>query len=343
MKRNIVILAALILSICSFGTAYAEADQGEKTLKQYVKTLATESAPGKQRDAFEKMSEFEPQSEEQIDFIFSAIKNDDRKISLAGQRALGNVKDKKLVPKVIAALNDKDKRVKVGAIRAAGRLKDKKAVPGLVKCLDDDEAVTHESSLALAEIGDNNVIPELLKRIGRNNAPTSIGLAKFGLEALRAIKANLDTEAEERVDITEGEDKRFNMIRTIGFIRDPDAVPYLKELLEDQDSDVRISAVQALGKMGELNLAEAMQDKDATVRIYALGVSKKIRGDEVDQIIIDRLVNDDNKNVRAFSANILYERNVYKAIPYLKDALNDTSKDVRDTARLALDKITKSN
>ncbi|MCI5147652.1 MAG: HEAT repeat domain-containing protein, partial [Candidatus Electrothrix sp. AR3] len=177
MKKNIIVLAALTLSLCSLGTVYAEADNGKKILKQYVKTLATESAPGKQRDAFEKMSEFEPQTEEQIDFIFSAIKNDDRKISLAGQRALGNVKNKKLVPKVIAALENKDKRVKVGAIRAAGRLKDKRAVPGLLKLLDEDEFAASSASLALAEIGDENAIPELLERLGKRKGAFGTALA----------------------------------------------------------------------------------------------------------------------------------------------------------------------
>ncbi|MGR0481443.1 MAG: HEAT repeat domain-containing protein [Candidatus Electronema sp. V4] len=338
MKKNTIILITLSLIFCNVGAVWAKDDEGKKLLQQYVHTLATDNSPSRQRDAFEKLSKFEPQTEDQVSFIFSAIKNNDRRVSFAAQKALANMKDEKFIPKIIESLRDKDKRIKVAAIWAVGNLKDRTAIPNLVQNLDEDEFITSQASLALAEIGEKSVIPELLSRIGRNNAPTSIGLAKFGLEALQAIKLKLsDTEKED------GTSNRFNTIRTIGFIKDINAVPSLRDLLKNKDSDVRLYAAMALINMQKLNISEAIQDNDASVRLRVISSLRKRKSSDVDinSMLIEILIHDKSEEVRILAANILAERRVYDAIPHLRKTAQERNKSLRQAAQTALEELSK--
>lgn len=335
MKKNIVMLAALTLSICSLGTAHAEADKGKNILKQYVNVLAAESDSGKRQDAFKKMSEFEPQTEGQIDFILNAIKSDDRKVSLAGQRALGNVKDKKLVPKVIAALEDKDRQVKVGAIRAAGKLKDKRAVPFLLRHLDEDEFVASNASFALANIGDEDAIPALLERIGKRNGSFATALAMFGASALDAIVENVLDENKHV-----NKKQRLKKIQAIGFIKDRKAIPLLKKMLKNEDEKIRVASAMALSNLGELPVADTIKDSSPSVRLCVIEASRNLNDPQINHILTKVFAKDDRYEVRILAAKVLAHRKSYEAIPYLEEGLTDTNKEIRIVAKEALEAIT---
>lgn len=348
MKRIIIAIAAMVLSLTAL--QIVQADEMLR-LKQYTDTLSSSNDRNELNQAFENLSKFEPKTEQEIDFLISAIGQADKNVSQAAQQALLNVKDSNLVPKIISVLENKDVKrskgsqedvnVKVATIGALGKMRDKRAVPALVKNLDESEYITGRASSALAEIGDESAIPELLSRIGKRNAPTSLALAKFGAPALTQIVKQLDVEKgkRKRTVSAEGEDERFRLIQSIVSIKDPQAVPQLRDLLKNEDSEVREAAVRALGNMGELNIAEALKDSDPVVRILVVSASQKVNDPALIPLLIEAFVNDKSEGVRNTAARVLGEKKSAVAIPYLEAALNDDNKRVRSAAKRALAKI----
>ncbi|MCP4345702.1 MAG: HEAT repeat domain-containing protein [Desulfobacterales bacterium] len=339
MKKLILIIIVLMLGINNLQLVYAEENVEQKLLKQYREILTRSKDVNEQREAFKNLSKFEPKTEEQVDFIIRSIGSEDRNISFAARNSLLNVKDTKLVPKMITALEDENVQVKVAAIGAIARLKDKRAIPSLVKCLDEDEYISTSASLALAEIGDESVIPDLLERIGKPNAPTGVALSQFGAPALKAIIERLDSQDRREKRSLEDREERFRMIQTIGFIKDPQAVPYLKAILKNKNSSIRVSAVQSLGNIGELNISDIIKDDDPIVRLYVVEASRKIQDPAINTILIDVFAYDKSEEVRILAANVLADKKCYEAIPYLEAALDERSKEIRLAAKMAIEKI----
>ncbi len=349
MKRIIIAIAAMVLSLTAL--QIVQADEMLR-LKQYTDTLTSSNDRNELNQAFENLSKFEPKTEQEIDFLIGAIGQADKNVSQAAQQALLNVRDSNLVPKIISVLENKDVKrskgsqedinVKAAAIGALGKLRDKRAVPALVKNLDESEFITGRASSALAEIGDESVIPELLSRIGKRNAPTSLALAKFGAPALTQIVKQIEVEKgkRKRTVSAEGEDERFRLIQSIVFIKDPQAAPQLRDLLKNEDSEVREAAVRALGNMGELDIAEALKDEDSVVRMHVLYATIKVNDPALIPLLIKAFLNDKSEGVRTTAINVLGEKKSLEAVPVLEEALKDDNREIRTAAKRALAKIT---
>jgi HEAT repeat protein len=248
-----------------------------------------------------------------------------------------------LPAEVAAAFENEDAQIKLAAIQAVKELKDKRAIPYLVKCLDDNEYIANQAGMALAAIGDESVIPDLLSRIGEDNAPTGVALSEFGVNALKAITERMDVQGKSARRDAKSKEERFRMIQAIGFFKDPESIPYLKELLKHKDADVRASAVQSLGNMGALNIAEAIKDNDPIVRLHVVDAARKIQDDSINPLLIDVFGNDKNSQVRCITANVLADRKCREAVPYFEEELNHRNKEIRMAVEAALIKIRRDN
>jgi HEAT repeat protein len=147
------------------------------------------------------------------------------------------------------------------------------AVPTLVKALDEGgEDVRASAAAALAMIGPPAAdAAEALVRALRDNVPGSReALVGIGLPAVPALKVALK---DENADV------RMRAVRALGRIghRAQVNVPELAEMLGDRDRDVRIFAVKSLGMIGApasesaAELAVTLMDKDEHVREVSAG------------------------------------------------------------------------
>lgn len=122
--------------------------------------------------------------------------------------ALGKIGDARAIPGLLAALKDDDRRIRMAAENAVGELKAPEAMEPLREALASataedgaEERVT--TLIALAKVGDTSVIPALLdvivSQVDENGLPRSsfaqgvgaaralVNLKEPGLEALRAV------------------------------------------------------------------------------------------------------------------------------------------------------------
>ncbi|MBD1888832.1 HEAT repeat domain-containing protein [Coleofasciculus sp. FACHB-SPT9] len=140
----------------------------------------------------------------------------------------------------------------------------------------------------------------------------------------------------------EDSDVRWSAADALGKIGSDAAIPELLKALNDENSDVRWSAANALGNIGSdaaiKELLKALNDEDSDVRwsaAYALG---KIDSDAaIKELVI--AFKHEYSDVRWSAADALGNIGSDAAIPELVKALNDEDSDVRWRAADALGKI----
>ncbi len=131
-------------------------------------------------------------------------------------------------------------------------------------------------------------------------------------------------------------------IELLGITLSEQAIPALLQALNHEDSDVRRSAADALGKIGNEAaveaLLQALNHEDSDVRrsaAYALG---KIRNEAAVEALLQAL-NDEDSDVRRSAAYALGKIGNEAAVEALLQALNDEDSDVRRSTAYALGKI----
>jgi len=135
---------------------------------------------------------------------------------------------------------------------------------------------------------------------------------------------------------------RRSAAEALGKIGNSQAVDALILALNDKDSYVRRSAAEALGKIGNSQAVDALilalNDKDSYVRRSAAEALGKIGNSQaVDALIL--ALNDENSYVRRSAAEALGKIGNSQAVDALILALNDENSYVRRSAAEALGKI----
>jgi HEAT repeat protein len=133
-----------------------------------------------------------------------------------------------------------------------------------------------------------------------------------------------------------------------------DAVPQLTDALTDTDKSVRHYAAKTLAEIGidaksaTSALIADLGDADADTRYYVVKALSKLELDKNHTHAVPGLIRtlkDENPKTRYYSAKCLKSMGpaASAAIPALREAINDSDKDVKETATIALKKVTKSN
>ncbi|MGZ3584285.1 MAG: HEAT repeat domain-containing protein, partial [Ktedonobacterales bacterium] len=201
--------------------------------------------------------------------------------------ALTRIGDTRAIPGLLAALKDDDRQVRMAAEKALGELKAQDAIEPLREVLKEGGAeVGAEEQLnvliALAQLGDTSVIPALLQEIAsmdeRGARRTDLGqlrqgmraalalgdLKESGLEALRALVEQGDLWTSITISVTLSE-----ALRQIG---EP-ALPILRAAARDPRSHVRSRALSVLWRWWDDTLTEQclsdLHDADPKLRCAA--------------------------------------------------------------------------
>ena len=188
-----------------------------------------------------------------------------------------------------------------------------------------------------------HVTAKVLRRLGGKYAELAEDLEQSSEEL-----SKVDTSIQEFIKALQHEDSdvRRSAAEALGKIKSSHAVPALIKVLTDEESDVRKSAVEALGKIGSERAVNALiyvlDDDDSDNRRIAAEVLGKIGNETAVKDLITAL-DDEDLDVRKTAAKALGEIGNETAVNALIDILDDDDSDVSSTAVQALGKMDTGN
>jgi HEAT repeat protein len=146
-----------------------------------------------------------------------------------------------------------------------------------------------------------------------------------------SLVAVLD-DPDERVRVT--------AIRALGRIGDRRALPALVERADDPLGSVRLALCQALGQLGDPagvpTLTELLHDEDETIRLGAARALGKIQGAAGSRTLLSAALLDPSQTVRRHARKALAERRSPDVLPALTGALSGGTPEVRAGAAQVL-------
>ncbi len=191
----------------------------------------------------------------------------DHSVRKAATKALGNIRDPRVVEPLIAALKDEEKKVRETAAFYLGKIGDPRVVEPLIDALkkDEEKDVREEAAWMLGKIGDPRAVEPLIAALKDEEK-------KVREEAARQLGKIGDPRAvEPLIDaLKKDEDVGWAAAMALEEIGDPRAVEPLIAALKDEEKDVRDRAVHVLGEIGDPRAVEpliaALKDKEEKVR-----------------------------------------------------------------------------
>ena len=240
--------------------------------------------------------------------------NEDQQVRINAIQALGAVGDKRAVGPLMESCKAPQSDVRAVSAEALGRLREARAVDLLISMLDDEsDAVCYYAASALGEIGDPKAIRPLLEN-GR--ASTYDALNKLSKKTVKPFREALKSKnslarklAATFVGIEGSSDDallllpllhdedvqvRMGAVRALGRLRNPRAVRPLVEVLEDPQPGLRMVAAEALNAFGDEQALEpllrAAKDENLLVRMAAVSSLPAIDDPRVADAIIDALL-----------------------------------------------------
>ena len=204
-----------------------------------------------------------------IPALIRALRYNDFEVQTSAAQALGSLGNEG-INRLILALKDKDRDVRLGIIEALSVIRDQRAVPPLIELLNDTSSeVRWETTIALGEIGGPDVISPLKNALRDPDKYVRYGAAS----ALLKTGWNPVSD-EERAFYYVGM-QEWQKVKDCG----PAAISALSLVLQDQDSSVRIEAIEVLGLIGDKKaipaLMQSLRDGNADVRWKAVLASPK--------------------------------------------------------------------
>jgi hypothetical protein len=204
-----------------------------------------------------------------IPALIRALRYNDFEVQTSAAQALGSLGHEG-INRLILALKDKDRDVRLGIIEALSGIRDPRAVPPLIELLNDTSSeVRWETTIALGEIGGPDVISPLKNALRDPDKYVRYGAAS----ALLKTGWNPVSD-EERAFYYVGM-QEWQKVKDCG----PAAISALSLVLQDQDSSVRIEAIEVLGLIGDKKaipaLMQSLRDGNADVRWKAVLASPK--------------------------------------------------------------------
>lgn len=205
--------------------------------------------------------------------------------------AIGQIKDPEGLKYLVACKDDPDKDVRVNVYRAMGEIGGQEALPYLLEGLKDTFGMARrEAILGLNTVGGDEVVAALSEHlktekkieavhasvwtIGQLGDESNVPVMKPYLThhdvrlretALRAVHALLKApHYTEVMDLLKSDDASMRIFATWLISRDgsedKENIPPLSELVKDEDPQVRLAAVQALGSFRDRTLCPLYED-----------------------------------------------------------------------------------
>lgn len=185
-------------------------------------------------------------SQDAIPGLLSVLEDENSWVRSNAVEALGKLGSEAAIPSLLQALKDKNSDVRIRAAEALGKLSSQKAIPGLIQALDDKDFWVRQSAAeALGKLDSQAAaIPGWLQALEHQDSWVRQSLVKARGKA--ASKAPIPGfQALEHQDPF----VRWRAVEALGNLGSQAAIPSLLQTLEDENSNVRSSAVKGLGKL----------------------------------------------------------------------------------------------
>lgn len=187
---------------------------------------------------------------------------DDRdwRVRASSGRALGRLGARDAVPDLVRALRDPVVDVRVVAAAAIWRLPDPAAVPALLELLRDQDASARQwGALALGVIRDRRATRPLIALLNDSEAGVR-------LDALRSLGRIRDASAgatleQYAADGAHAMDERLEAINSLAALDGPEKVDALVRLARHAQTEIRVRAVQSLGRVGDALVIPALRER----------------------------------------------------------------------------------
>jgi HEAT repeat protein len=213
--------------------------------------------------------------------LLITLKDTDEEVRRRAADALGQLGDILAVEPLVDALGDDDVKVRTQAALALGIIGDDRAVEPLIDALgDEDVNVCVQAALALGKIGDAGAVEPLIDLLNdddpdvRGNSAEALGGLR-DYHALRPLVVALkdDDQMVRRRAVNSLEKLGFrpqeaNEVGIAYWIAEQDwekcievgapAVESLIALLQDENADIQINAIETLGAIGNAGAVKAL-------------------------------------------------------------------------------------
>ena len=199
---------------------------------------------------------------------------------------LGRMESDSAIPHLTRLLTDPVAAVRASAVSSLGRLSADSAISEVILLLDDPEEQVREEALAVLSRLNLSSSPELMKKIS----------------ALMANDPSLAVQPKAIVALAK-----------LGAVNE--AVSNLAPRLDSEDSQIRRSALETIGKIASLlnesfdtrPILRALEDSSPAVRRAAVTALGSLKGDSVSSTLV-RSLYDSDEGVRKAAANALRRR-----------------------------------
>jgi len=262
-----------------------------KLLRQQVRCFLCTEQVAFSIAAYNKLLEIEPGDHT----LYKSLSDENPVVRITAVRAFGEIKKPDSLAALIKAAGDQDKSVRQATIQSLIKLGDKNALPTLQKMLQDgDWFVRGNAALALGKLGNAESVTELFKTISDGDSyvrksaqlslwrlatPENISVYQSTLTssdtASRSMAAVILAASgnQDAGPVLVGELANVNnpdlpeIIRALAKLKDPAALPGLRQAVDNANSEVKISAILALGDYqdkGSVELLKALQKNPKT-------------------------------------------------------------------------------
>ena len=204
--------------------------------------------------------------------------------------------------------------IKLVVIDALGQIGDVKAVSPLLKALEsEDRWIRRAAAKALETMNDDRIVEPLMRRLLEENEPDA-EVRRSAAKALARMQLEKSIEplAQALKDSSLG--VRLEAGYALGRIGEP-AIDVLIEARNDADSRVRDSAVAALGNIGGESVRSQLisvlrdEDEESTVKLTAIQALNKI-GDSESIAELRKVAQTGDPGLKAFVKELLTEESL---------------------------------
>jgi HEAT repeat protein len=205
--------------------------------------------------------------------ILGYLNHSDPEIRQNAVFALGYIRDPRAVEPLMARLRDSDNVVREYAAAALENFRDPRAIPMLKDALIREEGSVFNMATALYSLGDTDVIDLLIEKLKDPRA----GNRLYAVYALGKIRD--PREVEPLIESLTDENVQWLAVKALINLGDM-AVPALMKAVGRRQREIRLSAIYALGEIGDKRssklLLDNLIDPDAVIRDYTTDALIKI-------------------------------------------------------------------
>jgi HEAT repeat protein len=313
-----------------------------RTIESFLRiSKDKEKLPHKVAEALVKFGGFQA-----VPFLVHALSSEKKQVRRSAPELLGQIGDSRAVEHLIRVLEDEEKTMRKAAAKALGEIGNNQAVPFLIQTLSHkDKSVSKAAMRALGKIGDSRAVEPLIQALENSwgNVAAMEALGNIGdpraveplLQTIESMNITISQMAEVMRDkgvIRSGRSlvqlgkKVWECdvaVRALGMIGDPQAIPALIQILEDEEW---MTAAEALGNIGDSQavapLIKALESDDELVRSAAAEALGSV-GDSQAVAPLIRALEDDDKSVRSAAVEALGKIGDSRSVEPLTQALDD--------------------